>query len=52
MAKKHVTIDALASMIQRGFSKVAKKHDFDKRFDAIDKRFDAVEDRLERIENR
>lgn len=50
MAKKHVTIDALAAMIQRGFSEVAKKHDVAKRFDAIDKRFDAVEDRLERIE--
>ena len=50
MAKKHMTIDALAAMVQRGFGEVAKKHDVDKRFDAIDKRFDAVDDRLDRIE--
>ena len=50
MTNKHITIDTLAAMVQRGFSEVAKKRDVDKRFDAIDKRFDAVDDRLDRIE--
>lgn len=50
MAKKHITIDPLAAMIQRGFSEVAKKHDVDKQFDSVDKRFDVVDDRFDRIE--
>jgi len=44
MAKKKMTIDTLAVMINRGFEGV------DKRFEDVDKRFDAVDARLERIE--
>ena len=44
MAKKKITIDTLAVMINRGFEGV------DKRFEDVDKRFDAVDARLDRIE--
>jgi archaellum component FlaC len=50
MAKRKVTIDTLAAMIQRGFGEMAKKHDMDRRFDAVEKRFDGVDDRFDRIE--
>ena len=44
MAKKNVTIDELAAMVQKGFSGV------DKRFDEVDKRFDLVDGRFDKIE--
>ena len=46
MAKKNITIDELAVMVQKGFDDVATKSDIkniDKRFDAMDKRFDKIE---------
>lgn len=50
MAKRKMTIETLAGMIQRGFGEMAKKHDMDKRFDSVEKRFDAIDDRFDRIE--
>jgi archaellum component FlaC len=50
MAKRKMTIDTLAAMIQRGFGEMAKKNDMDRRFDSVEKRFDAVDDRFDRIE--
>lgn len=44
MAKKSVTTDELAVMINTGFDAV------DKRFNAIDKRFGSVEKRLDGLE--
>ena len=41
MAKKNVTIDDLASMVQNGFTEA--KEDMNKRFDAVDKRFVGIE---------
>ena len=47
MAKKNVTIDDLAVMVQKGFNdigtKMALKGEVNARFDAMDKRFDKIE---------
>ena len=40
MAKKNITIDDLAGMVQNGFTEL--KEDMDKRFGQMDKRFDSV----------
>lgn len=50
MAEKHITIDDLAGMIQKGFEETAKKVEMEACFDGIDKRFDEVDKRLDRIE--
>jgi archaellum component FlaC len=58
MAKKGITIDDLAAMVQRGFRDTARQTDVDKRFDAIDERLDRIEKliladhkrRIERLE--
>jgi archaellum component FlaC len=50
MAKKKITIEDLAMMVQHGFKETARQADVDARFDAVDKRFDAVDERLDRIE--
>ncbi|MBX4210573.1 hypothetical protein KW783_01225 [Candidatus Parcubacteria bacterium] len=58
MAKKKVTIDDLAVMVQKGFqeirSEMATKADIlnlEKRFDNLEERLEKVEERLDRIEN-
>jgi len=58
MAKKNVTIDDLAVMVQKGFNGVDKRFDematkteMNARFDVVSKRFDKVEARLGKIEN-
>ncbi|MDP1760177.1 MAG: hypothetical protein Q8L01_01845 [Candidatus Woesebacteria bacterium] len=44
MAKKNLTIDDLAVMVQKGFSGNDKRFDYvDKRFEQMDKRFDKIE---------
>jgi len=43
MAKKNITIDDLAIMVQKGFEETAKKAEMNLRFDQIDKRFDKIE---------
>ena len=49
MAKKNITIDDLAVMVQKGFSSN------DKRFDQVDKRFESMQNymdkRFDKIEN-
>ena len=50
MAKRQLTIDDLAAMIQRGFKEMVKKDDLERRFDGVERRFDAVDVRLDRIE--
>ena len=45
MAKKSVTIDSLAMMVQKGFTGV------DKKFEEVYNRFDMLDKRLDRIEN-
>ena len=41
MAKKDITINDLAVMVQKGFNEV------DKRFEQVDKRFDGIDNRLD-----
>ena len=50
MAKKNITIDDLAVMVQKGFTGVDKrldgmatKSEMNRRFDLVDKRFDKIE---------
>ena len=43
MAKKNITIDDLAVMVQKGFNETAKKVDMDLRFDKLDTRLSRVE---------
>lgn len=50
MAKKNITIEDLARMVNKGFDKTAKKDDIDGQFKLVDKRFDKIENRLEKIE--
>jgi archaellum component FlaC len=50
MAKRKITIETRAGMIQRGFGEMAKKRDMDRRFNSVVKRFDAIDDRFDRIE--
>ncbi len=40
MAKKNISIDDLASMVQNGFTEA--KEDMNKRFEQVNKRFDAI----------
>ena len=48
MAKKNITIDDLAVMVQKGFDGVDKKFEqVDKRFEQVDKRFEQVDKRLD-----
>ncbi|MCX6722354.1 MAG: hypothetical protein NTY04_04210 [Candidatus Staskawiczbacteria bacterium] len=51
MAKKNITIDDLAVMVQKGFGETAKKYDMDLRFEEVDKRFDAIDKRFDRVEH-
>jgi len=56
MAKKNITIDELAVMVQKGFDEITKdmatKSEMNKRFDAMvtkaemNRRFDGLEDRV------
>lgn len=50
MVKKNITIDDLASMVQKGFEETAKKEEVDFQFQGVSGRFDKIEDRLESIE--
>ena len=51
MAKKTVTTEDLARMVQKGFEGVDEKFDgVNERFDRVDSRLDRVEGRLEKIE--
>ena len=50
MAKKNITIDDLAVMVQKGFEETAKKSDMDVEFERVDKRFEQVDKRLDKIE--
>jgi len=46
MAKKNITIDELAVMVQKGFVDTATKNDIkdiNKRFEQVDKRLDGIE---------
>ena len=45
MAKKNITIDDLAVMVQNGFTEA--KEDINKRFEQVDKRFEQVDKRLD-----
>jgi tetrahydromethanopterin S-methyltransferase subunit G len=45
MAKKDITINDLAVMVQKGFNEV------DKRFEQVDERFEQVDRRLDGIES-
>ena len=45
MAKKNITIDDSATMVQKGFDGA------DKRFDLVDKRFEQMDKRFDKIEN-
>lgn len=49
---KRITIEDLASMVQRGFEETAKKADVDRRFGDVSKCFDEVGKRLESVNNR
>jgi hypothetical protein len=42
MAKKDITIEDLAIMVQKGFSEMATKKEMNVRFDSVDKRFDIM----------
>ena len=50
MAKKNITIDELAVMVQKGFGETAKKSDMDLRFEQVDRRFNAMDKRFDKIE--
>lgn len=50
MAKKNITIEDLARMVQKGFLETAKKEEVDFQFKGVNERFDKVEDHLEKIE--
>jgi chaperonin cofactor prefoldin len=50
MAKKSVTIDDLAGMVQRGFVDLEKR--IDGRFDSVDKRIDGVDKRMDGLEEK
>ncbi len=53
MAKKQMTIDDLAVMVQKGFQGVDKRLDgVDKRLDRIEDRLDGIDDHLEHIDGR
>ena len=50
MAKKNVTIDDLAVMVQRGFDEItgdmATKSEMNKRFEQVDKLLDGIESKM------
>jgi len=46
MAKKNITIDELAVMVQKGFADTATKSEMNKRFEQVDKRLDNIEDSM------
>jgi len=50
MAKKNITIEDLAGMVQNGFTEV--KEDMNKRFEQVDKRFEQVDKRFEQVDKR
>jgi hypothetical protein len=43
MAKKNITTDVLARMIQKGFAETAKKKEVNQRFDIIEYRLEKIE---------
>jgi len=43
MAKKNITIDDLATMVQKGFNETAKKADMDLRFNSVEIRLSKIE---------
>jgi len=47
MAKKNITIDDLAGMVQNGFTEL--KEDMDKRFGQMDKRFGQMDKRFDSV---
>ena len=51
MARKNITIDQLAQMINEGFKSTATKEDVAALRSAMDHKFEAVESRLDRIEH-
>jgi len=58
MKKKHITIDDLAMMVQKGFEETSKKDEVNSRFDVVEKRLEKIEkliladhkDRIEKLE--
>jgi archaellum component FlaC len=51
MAKKHITTDDLAAMVNKGFNGVGKRFDeVDKRFDEVKKQIGGLDERVENIE--
>lgn len=53
MSEENITIDELASMVQKGFNETAKKADMDAGFKAVNERLDKLEsDRIEKLEKR
>ena len=49
MAKKNITIDELAVMVQKGFADTATKSDIKvltERFEQVDKRFEGIESKM------
>jgi len=59
MAKKNITIDDLAVMVQKGFAETATKSEMKAGFDSMNRRFDKIENliladhkkRIERLES-
>lgn len=43
---KNITIDKLATMVQKGFEETAKKADMEKEFKGVRRRFDKIENIL------
>jgi prefoldin subunit 5 len=57
MAKKNITIDELAIMVQKGFDETHREmrdgfKTVDKRFEQVDKRFEQVDKRFEQVDKR
>ncbi len=58
-SKKHVTLDDLAAMVQRGFHEPAKQVEMNRRFGEVENRLDRIEKlvlvdhrhRIERLED-
>ena len=55
MVKKSITIDKLATMVQKGFNevtdKMATKLEMENGFRKVNKSFDEIDKRLDKIEN-
>ena len=43
MRKKNITIEDLASMVQKGFKETAKRNEVNSRFDIVENRLDKIE---------